>query len=224
MSRLRVHNFALSLDGFGVGEGISEAQPFGHAGLRLHEWMSATEMGHALFGRPGGATGVDNDLASANWDGIGAEIMGRHKFHTGSGDMPQDWHGPWGPNPPFHTPVIVLTHHARPAIPMDGGTTFHFREATPQQALDEARALARGHDVRLGGGVRTVREFLHADLVDHLHLVIVPIVLGRGQRLWDGLEGFEARFDIQIVPGDGHVTHLIATRANNHEDLGGHHA
>lgn len=216
MSRLRVHNFALSLDGFGVGEGINEAHPFGHAELRLHEWMFATEMGHALFGRAGGTAGVDNELASATWDGIGAEIMGRHKFHTGTGTIPLDWRGPWGPNPPFHTPVIVLTHHRRDPMPMDGGTTFHFRDASPQQALDEARAMADGLDVRLGGGVRTVREFLDADLVDHLHLVIVPIVLGRGRRLWDGLEGFEARYDIRTVHGDDNVTHLIADRANDH--------
>ncbi|WP_315969801.1 dihydrofolate reductase family protein [Mobilicoccus massiliensis] len=192
MSRVRVHNFALSLDGFGVGEGISEEEPFGHAGTRLHEWMFATRMGRALMGREGGTTGTDDDLARATWDGVGAEIMGRHKFHTGTGELPPDWHGPWGANPPFHTPVIVLTHHPRPPIVMEGGTTFHFRDAPPATALDEARRLAGGLDVRLGGGVRSLRDFLDADLVDDLHLVVVPVVLGRGQRLWTGSKGSSA--------------------------------
>lgn len=213
MSRVRVHNLSLSLDGFGCGEGLSEAAPFGHAGLRLHEWMFATAMGHRLLGRDGGTTALDNDLAERTWDGIGAEIMGRRKFHTGEGPIPDEWRGPWGPNPPFHTPVLVLTRHIRDPLVMDGGTTFHFRNASPEEVLGEARELADGRDVRVGGGVSTVREFLAADLVDQLHLVIVPIVLGRGRRLWDGLEGFERGFDVRTIPGDAGVTHVLATRS-----------
>lgn len=191
---------------------MSEQEPFGHAGQRLHQWMFATAMAGRIFGHGGGTTGVDNELAQRFWDGIGAEIMGRHKFHTGTGPLPPGWVGPWGQDPPFHTPVIVLTHHPREPIEMAGDTVFHFRDVTPAQALAEATAFAGGKDVRLGGGVRTVREFLDADLVDEFHVVIVPILLGRGQRLWDGQEGLEQRFDLRVVPGDSGVTHLLGTR------------
>ncbi|CAL8975193.1 hypothetical protein CELL_01988 [Cellulomonas sp. T2.31MG-18] len=212
MPRLRLHSFSISLDGFGTGEGLTQDAPFGHAGQRLHQWMFATAMGRRMFGQDGGTTGVDNELAETAWQGIGAEIMGRRKFHTGTGHIPEDWHGWWGPNPPFHTPVIVLTSHPREPLTMEGGTTFHFRDTPPAEALREAFELADGQDVRLGGGVSTVREFLDADLVDEFHIVVVPIVLGRGQRLWDGQEGLESRFDIRVVPGDDGVTHLVGTR------------
>ncbi|WP_322095783.1 dihydrofolate reductase family protein [Phycicoccus flavus] len=191
---------------------MSVEQPFGHAGTRLHEWMFDTAMGHRMFGREGGSTGVDNDLAEESWEGIGCEIMGRGKFHTASGPIPPDWEGYWGPNPPFHTPVVVLTRHPREDLAMEGGTTFHFRDADPAEALAEARRLAGDLDVRLGGGVRTLRTFLDADLVDHLHVVVVPVVLGRGERLWDGLEGLEERLDVRMVAGDSGVTHVIGTR------------
>jgi dihydrofolate reductase len=213
MSQLRVHNFSISLDGFGTGEELSEQHPFGHAGERLHEWMFATAMGRRLMGRTGGTTGIDNELAERHWDNIGAEIMGRRKFHTGTGPLPADWHGPWGPEPPFRTPVVVLTHHPRDPLDMAGGTRFVFRNSTPEEALAEARELAEGRDVRLGGGVRTIREFLDADLIDELHIVIVPILLGRGQRLWDGQEALEGRFDLRLVAGDG-VVHLVASRSH----------
>ncbi|WP_109474146.1 dihydrofolate reductase family protein [Ornithinimicrobium cavernae] len=210
--RLRLSNFAISLDGFGTGEGLTQDAPFGHAGERLHEWMFATAMWHRLIGEPGGTTGLDNELAGRHWEGFGAEIMGRGKFHTGPGPIPEDWRGFWGEEPPFRTPVIVLTHHTRPDLEMAGGTRFLFRDTTPQEALAEARELAGGQDVRLGGGVRTVREFLDADLVDELHVVIVPILLGRGQRLWDGQEALEERFDLRLEPGDSGVMHLLGTR------------
>ena len=212
MPRLRLHSFAISLDGFGTGDGLTETEPFGHAGQRLHQWMFATAMGARMFGRSGGTTGIDNELAEQSWQGIGAEIMGRRKFYTGPGPIPADWDGFWGPNPPFHTPVIVLTHQPHEPLAMDGGTTFHFRDTTPAEALREAFELADGQDVRLGGGVTTVREFLDADLVDDFHVVVVPIALGRGQRLWDGQQGLESRFEIRMVPGDDGVTHLLGTR------------
>ena len=212
MPRLRLHSFSISLDGFGTGEGLSQDAPFGHAGQRLPQWMFATAMGARMFGLEGGTTGVDNELAETAWQGIGAEIMGRRKFHTGTGAIPEDWDGWWGPNPPFHTPVIVLTTHPREPLAMEGSTTFHFRDTTPAEALREAFELADGQDVRLGCGASTVREFLDADLVDEFHIVVVPIVLGRGQRLWDGQEGLESRFDIRVVPGDDGVTHLVGAR------------
>lgn len=217
MTLVRVHNFSISLDGFATGDGQSFDAPFGHAGQRLHAWMFATRFGQSLLGKPGGTIGVDNAFAERHSVGVGAEIMGRGKFgpHTGAWtDIGTDaeWRGWWGPNPPFHTPVFVLTHHPRPSIEMDGGTVFHFVDVSPSEAIALATQAADGLDVRLGGGPTSVREFLAADLVDVLHVVQVPIVLGRGVRLWDDLEGIEHRYDIEAVSSPSGVTHLTFTR------------
>jgi dihydrofolate reductase len=213
MSRVRVHNFSVSLDGFGTGEGQSLDAPFGHARSRLHEWFFTTRSFHEIQGEPEGSTGIDDAFAS-NWaPGIGAEIMGRNKFRPQRGPwVGQEWEGWWGEDPPFHTPVFVLTHHARPSIEMKGGTTFYFIDASPAEALEVAREAAGGLDVRIGGGPSTIRQFLRADLVDHMHMVIVPIVLGRGERVWDGLEELEQRFDVESVSSPSGVTHLTFTR------------
>lgn len=186
MSRVLVHNFSISLDGFGTGDGISLDAPFGHAGHRLHEWFIATRFGSAIFGTPGGTTGLDDAFAQRHSLGIGAEIMGRGKFGVQTGPWPDlgtddEWRGWWGPNPPFHTPVFVLTHHERPSIEMEGGTTFHSIDATPHDALSQARDAAGGLDIRIGGGPTVVREFLAAGLIDAAHIVQVPIVLGRNR-------------------------------------------
>lgn len=215
MSLVRVHNFSISLDGFGTGEGQTLEAPFGHAGSRLVEWAFETrtfrEMG--LHGESAGSSGVDEAFASAWKPGIGAEVMGRNKFGPHRGPWEDhEWKGWWGGNPVFHTPVIVLTHHPRPVLEMEGGTTFHFVDAEPAAALAQARELAGGLDVRIGGGVTTVRAFLEADLIDHLHIVLVPIVLGRGERLWDSLEGLEQRFAIEATPSPSGVVHLVLTR------------
>ena len=213
MSSVRVHNFAVSLDGFSTGEGQSLEQPFGHAGTRLLDRFLATRTFRELHGESGGSNGVDEAFAS-NWGtGIGAEIMGRNKFGPQRGPwVDEEWKGWWGDDPVFHTPVFVLTHHPRPSIQMEGGTTFHFIDATPAEALAIAQEAAGGLDVRIGGGPSTVRQFLDADLIDHLHLILVPIVLGRGVRLWDGLEGLEERFDVEAVSPPSGVTHLTFTR------------
>jgi dihydrofolate reductase len=214
MSQVRVHNFAVSLDGFGTGEGQSLEAPFGHAhGRLMEEWFFPTRTFHAMQGKPGGSTGVDDAFAS-NWGpGIGAEIMGRNKFGPQRGPwQDEEWKGWWGDEPPFHTPVFVLTHHQRPSVEMRGGTTFHFIDASPREALDKAREAAGGLDVRIGGGPATIRQFLAADLIDHMHIVIVPIVLGRGERLWDGLEELEQRFTVESVTSPTGVTHLTFTR------------
>ncbi|MFJ4124341.1 dihydrofolate reductase family protein [[Kitasatospora] papulosa] len=213
MPRVRVHNLSVSVDGFATGEGQSPDAPFGHAGTRLHEWFFPTRTFQRMLGKPGGSTGADDAIASTWEAGVGAEIMGRNKFSPLRGPWENDdWKGWWGPNPPFHTPVFVLTHHPRPSVEMEGGTTFHFIDATPQEALRQAREAAGGLDVRIGGGPSTVREFLAEDLVDHLHVAVVPIVLGRGERLWDGLEGLEKRFRAESVTTPGGVTHMTFTR------------
>jgi predicted metal-dependent enzyme (double-stranded beta helix superfamily)/dihydrofolate reductase len=213
MSLARVHNFSISLDGFGTGEGQSADAHFGHAGDGLHEWMFATRWGREMLGQPGGSGGVDDAFSRLFAPGIGAEIMGAGKFgHPGWHEDPE-WKGAWGPNPPFHTPVFVLTHHTRPSIEMEGGTTFHFIDASPAEALETAREAADGKDVRIGGGPTVIRDFLAAGLVDHLHTVVVPILLGRGVRLWDGLEGLEKDYEVEATASPSGVTHVTFTRA-----------
>ena len=208
MSLARVQNFSISLDGYGTGEGQSADAHFGHAGDRLHQWMFNTTWWRGSA-NPGGV----DDLFVRQFDaGIGAEIMGAGKFgHPGWHEDPQ-WKGAWGPNPPFHTPVFVLTHHARPPIEMEGGTTFHFLDASPAEALETAREAAGGKDVRIGGGPTVVREFLAARLVDHAHIAVVPVLLGRGVRLWDGLEAVERDYKVEATPAPSGVTHVTFTR------------
>ena len=207
MSLTRIHNLSISLDGFATGEPQSLEQPFGHAGQRLHQWMFATRS----WGE-GGSVGVDNAFAERFWNGFGAEIMGANKFGPPGWQDDPDWKGWWGPNPPFGTPTFVLTHRPRASVEMEGGTTFHFLEATPEEALARAQEAADGKDVRIGGGATTVRAFVTAGLVDEMHLVQAPIVLGRGVRVWDDLEGLEERYDIEPVSSPSGVTHLTFTR------------
>jgi dihydrofolate reductase len=214
MSQVRIHNFAISLDGFGTGEGQSRETPFGHAGERLHDWLVATRFFHRMGGASGGTVGVDNAFAEQHEGGIGAEIMGANKFGPPGWQDDADWKGWWGPNPPFHSPVFVLTHRPRPSIEMEGGTTYHFVDATPAEVLEQARAAVGDADIRLGGGPTVVRDFLAAGLVDYMHLAVVPIVLGRGVRLWDGQESLEDSFDIEAVSTADAVTHLTFTRKN----------
>ncbi|WNO70511.1 MULTISPECIES: dihydrofolate reductase family protein [unclassified Streptomyces] len=213
MSLARVQHIAVSLDGFATGEGQSLEAPFGHAGERLHEWMFATRWGRAMLRQPGGSGGVDDAFLRLFTAGIGAEIMGAGKFGYPGWHENPDWKGPWGSNPPFHTPVFVLTHHPRPSIEMKGGTTYHFIDASPAEALETAREAAGGLDVRIGGGPTMVRDFLTAGLIDHMHIVVVPILLGRGVRLWDGLEGLEKDYEVESVSTPSGVTHVSFTRA-----------
>ncbi|MGH8826506.1 MAG: dihydrofolate reductase family protein [Jiangellaceae bacterium] len=214
MSLTRIHNFSISLDGFGTGEPQTADTPFGHAGERLHEWMFATRFWHAMDDHPGGTVGADHAFAERHELGIGAEIMGSNKFGPPNWQDDPDWKGWWGPNPPFHTPVFVLTHRPRSSIEMEGGTIYHFLNASPAEALEAARESAGGQDVRIGGGATVIRDFVAAGLVDHMHLVQVPIVLGRGVRIWDGLEALERDYDIEAVSTPSGVTHLTFTAAN----------
>jgi dihydrofolate reductase len=207
MSLVRVHNFSISLDGFGAGEPQSLESPFGHAGHKLHRWMMATN-----FWDPEGSAGVDAVFAQ-HWNtGFGAEIMGANKFGPPGWQDDPDWRGWWGEDPPFHTPTYVLTHRPRSPLEMEGGTTFHFLDASPAEALAVAKEAAGDLDVRIGGGASSVRDFVAAGLVDRLHLVLVPVVLGRGTRLWDGLEALEEQYDIEAVSSPSGVTHLTLTR------------
>jgi dihydrofolate reductase len=213
MSRVRVHNLAISLDGYATGEGQSMESPFGHAGQRLMQWFFDTRSWRRMNGGEGGSMSVDDAMAGQWGPGIGAEIMGRNKFGPQRGPWEDhEWKGWWGDEPPFHTPVFVLTHHKRPSIEMAGGTTFHFIDATPEEALRQAREAADGLDVRIGGGPDVVRQFLAADLVDHLHVVVVPILLGRGEKLWDGQEGLEDRYDVESTTSPSGVTHVVFSR------------
>jgi dihydrofolate reductase len=162
--------------------------------------------------KPGGSAGVDDALVRLHDVGVGAEIMGANKFGPPGWQEDPEWKGWWGPNPPFHTPTFVLTHHPRPSLEMEGGTTFHFIDASPAEALATAREAAGGKDVRLGGGASMIRDFVAAGLVDHMHIVVVPILLGRGVRLWDGLEGLEQDYEIEAVSTPSGVTHVTFTR------------
>ena len=201
MSRVRVHNFAVSLDGFGTGDGQTREAPFGHAGTRLLDWAfptrTFTDMG--FHGEQPGTTGIDEAFASRWNTGIGAEIMGRNKFAPKPGPWPDDdWKGWWGDTPPFHTPVVVLTHHPRPPLEMEGGTTFYFVTDGIESALRQAREAAGEGNISIAGGASTVNQYLAAGLIDELHIHIVPITLGAGTRLFDGvpslnLEQIESR-------------------------------
>jgi len=210
MSKLRVHNFVVSLDGYASGEGQSKEAGFGHAQPEFLDWFG--KLGIWRGGEPDGTLGPDEAIASAWGTAIGAEIMGRNKFRPTSGPWPDDgWAGWWGEQPPFHTPCFVMTHYPHEPI-QAGDTTFHFVTGTPAEVLALAREAAGNLDVRLGGGPTTVNEFLAADLVDYLHIILVPIVLGSGVRLWDGLGSLHQRFTVESVTLPSGATHLFFER------------
>jgi dihydrofolate reductase len=186
MTRLRVLNFAMSVDGYAAGPDQSLDEPLGVGGERLHDWVFETRRGREMVGEEGGETGVDNDFIAAGFDGIGATIMGRNMFGPVRGEWgDEEWRGWWGDEPPYHHPVFVLTHYPQPPIEMAGGTTFHFVDDGIGSALALARDAAAGEDIRLGGGVATVQQYLRAGLVDELHVPVVPVLLGAGERLFD---------------------------------------
>ena len=208
----RVQNFVVSLDGFGAGEGQSLERPFGHADpAALMSWAGATAS-WPNRADPGGSRGLDDYFTRDFANNIGAEIMGRNKFGPQRGPWENlDWRGWWGEVPPFHTPVFVLTHHPRPSFAL-ADTTFHFIDASPAEALALAVEAADGHDVRIGGGVATVRQFLDADLIDTMHVAVAPVELGRGERLWATPDDLLDRFHRDVVPSPSGVTHLLYWR------------
>ncbi|WP_017596804.1 dihydrofolate reductase family protein [Nocardiopsis lucentensis] len=209
---LRVHCFCVSRDGFGSGEGQSPERPFGHADpTALFSWAGATASWPNRTD-PGGSRGLDDYMTREFARDVGAEIMGRNKFGPQRGPWKDhEWKGWWGDEPPFHTPVFVLTHHVRPSFALSD-TTFHFIDATPAEALERAKEAADGKDVRLGGGVATVREFLAADLVDTMHVAVAPVDLGKGEKLWDSPDELEDRFHHEAVPSPSGVTHHLFWR------------
>ncbi|GAB2805012.1 dihydrofolate reductase family protein [Dyella kyungheensis] len=189
MSKLRVQSFALSLDGYGSGPDQSLDNPLGVGGVGLMEWFFPTQAWQRMHGGSEGETGVDNRMAEQGFNGIGAWILGRNMFGPVRGPWPDEsWKGWWGDEPPYHVPVFVLTQHARKPLTMAGGTTFHFVTDGIHAALEQARAAAAGLDVRVGGGVATVRQYLQARLLDELHLAVRPVLLGRGEALFEGLD------------------------------------
>jgi dihydrofolate reductase len=190
VSKLRVNAFSVSADGFGAGPDQDRDHPLGRGAEQLHEWFRPTRIfQREVMRRDDGTTGVDNDFAERSFENLGAWIMGRNMFGPVRGPWPDhEWKGWWGANPPYHVPVFVLTHHPRPPLEMEGGTVFHFVTDGIEAALDQARAVADGKDVRIGGGVATIRQYLRAGLLDELHLAIAPVLLGQGESLFEGID------------------------------------
>jgi dihydrofolate reductase len=221
MSKLRVSAFSISIDGYGAGPGQALDQPMGIGGMALHQWVFATETfkkmtGHSaasLIGDQAGGSGVDDDFAARGFANLGAWIMGRNMFGPMRGPWTDDeWKGWWGKNPPYHVPVFVLTHHARAPITMEGGTTFHFVTDGIDAALSRAKEAANGKDIRLGGGVATVREYLTAGLIDEIHLVISPALLGKGEHLLAGIDTVSLGYKCTEHAASERATHVVLTR------------
>jgi len=213
MSKLRVQSFAVSIDGYGAGPNQDLEKPLGERGPELMEWLFHSRFWSRMHGRDDGETGVDNGIAEQGFAGIGAWILGRNMFGPVRGAWPDDsWKGWWGEEPPYHTPVYVLTHHPRPSITMAGGTEFHFVTGGIHAALDLATAAAKGGDVRLGGGVATVRQFLRARLIDDLHLALRPVLLGSGEQLWDGIDMHALGYECTNYISGERATHLYLRR------------
>src|SRR6187551_1423953 len=190
MTRVRVESFTISLDGYGAGPDQDIRNPLGVGGTDLHQWLMPTRtLQRTLFGAEGGTTGIDDDFAARGFRNVGAWILGRNMFGPIRGPWPDmNWKGWWGENPPYHVPVFVLTHHARPSFEMEGGTTFHFVTGGIEEALKRAKQAAGPKDVRIGGGADTIRQYLRAGLIDELHIAISPLLLGSGEHLFSGLD------------------------------------
>ena len=213
MGKVRVAGFSLSLDGFGAGIEQSLDDPLGKRGREMFQWFFATRTFHAMTGQPGGTQDADDAWAARAMAGFGAFILGRNMFGPQRGPWPDDgWRGWWGEEPPYHAPTFVLTHHPREPIPMAGGTTFHFVTEGIAAALAQARAVAGDQDVKIGGGVSTVRQYMQAGLVDELHFAISPVVLGRGEALFAGLDLPALGFRVVEHVATAAATHVVLAR------------
>jgi dihydrofolate reductase len=213
MSKLKVLAFSISADGYGAGPNQSLQAPLGEGGEALHEWFFPTRTFRRMLGHADGETGPDEDFAARGFANIGAWILGRNMFGPVRGPWPDEsWKGWWGDEPPYHVPVFVLTHHARPSIEMKGGTTFHFVTDGIHAALQRAREAAGGKDVRVGGGVSTVRQYLQAGLIDEMHLAVSPVLLGRGEALFAGLDLPAMGFELTEHVGTPAAMHLVMAK------------
>jgi dihydrofolate reductase len=214
MSKVKVAAFAVTLDGFSAGPEQSLQNPLGVNGPEMMGWFFPTKMFRDMHGdKGGGETGTDNDMAARSFVNMGAWILGRNMFGPVRGPWPDEsWKGWWGDEPPYHVPTFVLTHHARKPLEMKGGTTFHFVTGGIHEALARAKEAAAGKDVRIGGGVSTVRAYLRERLIDELHLAVRPVLLGRGESLWEGLDARALGYEVaETIPGE-RATHVILRR------------
>lgn len=210
MAKVIVSGFTLSIDGFGAGPEQSLEDPLGKRGKELHRWFFDTRTFKAMIGQAGGSNGVDEDYAARSMDGFGAFILGRNMFGPIRGDWPdEEWKGWWGDNPPYHAPTFVLTHHPRAPIEMAGGTIFHFVTDGIRAALDQARAVAGAKNVKIGGGVSTVRQYLQAGLIDEVHFAIAPVVLGRGEAMFAGIDLSALGFRVTEHAATQFATHVV---------------
>lgn len=216
MTRVRVESFTISLDGYGAGPDQSVDHPLGVGGTELHEWAIPTRtFQRALFGKNEGTTGIDEDFASRGFRNVGAWILGRNMFGPVRGPWPDmSWKGWWGDNPPYHVPVFVLTHYARPPLAMEGGTTFHFVTGGIREALDRAREAAAGKDVRIGGGANVIQQYLREKLIDELHIAIAPVLLGAGERLFEGVNLRALGYKCVEFAASEKATHVVLRRTD----------
>jgi dihydrofolate reductase len=214
MAKLRVAAFSVSLDGYGAGPEQSLADPLGVGGKALHEWAFPTKTFRTMFGQDGGSTGVDDQFAARSFENVGSWILGRNMFGPVRGPWPDEtWKGWWGDTPPYHCDVFVLTHHARAPIEMKGGTVFHFVTEGTDAALERARNAAGGRDVRVGGGVATIRQYLAAGLIDELHFAFAPVFLGTGENLFAGIDLPQLGYRVSEHVATEHATHIVLTKA-----------
>ena len=215
MGRVRVAAFSVSLDGFGAGPEQSLQDPLGKRGRELHNWFVGTKTVRAMFGKEGGSEGLDEKYAHRSMDGFGAFILGRNMFGPIRGEWPDgSWKGWWGDNPPYHAPTFILTHYPREPIVMEGGTTFHFVTDGIEAALERARAAAGDRDVKIGGGVSTVRQYLRAGLIDELHFALSPVVLGRGEAMFEGLDLPALGYSVTETASTELATHVVLGRTS----------
>ena len=213
MPKLRVHGFSISLDGYGAGPNQAVNNPLGVGGGALHEWAFATRTFRHMFGAEGGSTGTDDEFAARGFRNIGAWILGRNMFGPVRGPWPdEDWKGWWGDNPPYHVPVFVLTHHPRASFTMSGGTAFHFVTDGIHNALERAIDAAGDQDVRLGGGVATIQQYLSAGLIDEMHLAMAPVLLGAGEHLFAGIDAPQLGYECAEHVSTRNATHVVIVR------------